>query len=228
MKIREKFYALTRQKQIGVVVVLLHSLVVFGLLIDHFIQFMTRPKQPILVRTTELVVAPQKKVVAPAPAKPKVKPTAAPAPVPKKEKAKVEPKKKPDPAPLVDEIVKNLDAFTAPEKKVTPKKELVIPQKMESKIDAKIEAQSADYGEFLVAYLQSTLDLPEMGEVKAKLQIDCFGKLLDFEILSAKSRKNGDFLKNRLPELTFPCFNDFGIKNSQVTLTITFRNVEIR
>jgi hypothetical protein len=84
------------------------------------------------------------------------------------------------------------------------------------------------YGEFLIAYLQSSLDLPEYGEVRAKIEIDRFGKLLHCEILEAKSTKNAEFLKNQLPDLTFPCLNDFDIMDFSQTFTITFRNVETR
>ena len=74
--------------------------------------------------------------------------------------------------------------------------------------------------EIVAAFLQSALELPEYGDVVAKIEIGSSGELVSCEILDAKSTKNGDFLKNRLPELHFPCFN------TATTFTITFRNVE--
>ncbi len=82
------------------------------------------------------------------------------------------------------------------------------------------------YEEYLVAYLQGALDLPERGDVKLRIEIDRFGRLSECEVLDSRNSKNAEFLKNRLPELTFPCFNDFGITDLTQTFTITFRNVE--
>lgn len=82
------------------------------------------------------------------------------------------------------------------------------------------------YGEFLIAYLQNSLDLPEYGEVRVRLEIDRFGSLIHCEILETQSVKNGEFLKNQLPTLSFPCLNDFDIFETSQTFTIAFRNVE--
>ncbi len=79
-----------------------------------------------------------------------------------------------------------------------------------------------NYGQILIAYLQESLDLPEFGEVKVDLEIDRNGHLVHFEILEEKSKKNGEFLKKRLPELVLPCFN--GSMNETVVFTITFKN----
>ncbi len=84
------------------------------------------------------------------------------------------------------------------------------------------------YEDFLVAFLQSSLDLPERGDVRIRIEIDRFGHLSECEILDLKNSKNGEFLKKRLPELAYPCFNDFGITDLTQTFTITFRNVETR
>ncbi len=91
-----------------------------------------------------------------------------------------------------------------------------------------VEKEELTYGAFLVGYLQNTLDLPERGDVKLKMEIDRFGRLIDCEVLETRSEKNAEFLKNRLPELSFPCLNDFDILETAQTFTITFRNVEDR
>jgi len=84
------------------------------------------------------------------------------------------------------------------------------------------------YEDYLVAFLQGSLDLPERGDVRIRIEIDHFGHLSNCEILDMKNSKNGEFLKKRLPELAYPCFNDFGITDLTQTFTITFRNVETR
>jgi hypothetical protein len=82
------------------------------------------------------------------------------------------------------------------------------------------------YGQSLIAYLESSLDLPEYGKVKLELCIDRKGHLVKSQVLDSENDKNSEFLKNRLPELTFPCFNDFQITENTLTFTISFRNAE--
>lgn len=81
-----------------------------------------------------------------------------------------------------------------------------------------------EYGEVLVSFLQNALELPEFGEVVVDLDVDPAGRLIRFDIVEAKSKKNGDFLKKRLPELVLPCFNgpekSYAVRN----FTITFKN----
>jgi hypothetical protein len=128
---------------------------------------------------------------------------------------------------LWSELVESLASLSS-----EPKKNSRPPLQLPLKLNTK--AQVADleyhddpsYGEFLIAYLQNTLDLPEYGEVKAKIEIDRFGKLLDCKILESKSVKNGEFLKNELSRLDFPCLKDFGIADSSKTFTILFRNID--
>lgn len=143
---------------------------------------------------------------------------------------------------LLKEIASQLEALQSV--KSQPKPDLSIPQKVMAKpalegalphpdgkqalTTGKESSPVLKYGEFLIGYFQEALDLPEYGDVKAKIQIDRFGKLVECEILEAKSLKNAEFLKNQLPGLTFPCLNDFGILETAQTFTITFRNVETR
>ena len=112
------------------------------------------------------------------------------------------------------------------EPKSVRRPELPLPAKIERKAEVVQVNDDPTYGEYLIAYLQNALDLPEYGEVKAQLEIDRFGRLVDCQIVYTKSGKNAEFLKNQLPELTFPCLNDFGILDSTHIFTITFRNAE--
>lgn len=127
---------------------------------------------------------------------------------------------------IFKEIAESLETLSSEAKRSRPS--LTLPSKIGQKAQIAPETNlDPTYGEYLIAYLQNALDLPEYGEVRAKIEIDRFGRLIDCEILETKSMKNAEFLKNQLPELTFPCLNDFGIVDTSETFTITFRNVEI-
>lgn len=250
MKLREKFHLLSRGKQIAVVVCSLHLMAVFGLLGNHLFSKRMRAPRPIAVRTVvpqgavkTYEVAPKAQVAAPvvkkeAPKKEVAKKVVAPKPVAAvAAKVPVKGKAAPLPTPkkiplekdegLLKEIASQLEAFNSASSK--QKVVLPVPSKVESKAPVKAEVVvGPTYGEFLIGYFQENLDLPEHGEVKAKIEIDRFGQLIDVQILEAKSSKNAEFLKNRLPELSFPCLNDFDIYETAQTFTITFRNAEIR
>ena len=62
----------------------------------------------------------------------------------------------------------------------------------------------------------------------AKIEIDATGAVTECDILDARSRKNAEFLKKRLRELVFPCFNEFGLTDNHLNFTVTFNNVENR
>lgn len=243
MKFYRLFLLFSRGKQIAVTVCAIHLLTLFGLLGHHLFTRRTRPVRPILVRTVLPVPAPHPNVQVGKREEGVPKPKPKPAAPPKKEIAvkpkppieTVKPKstvapKKGEPvlanSSLLKEIGESLETLNEKSKQ---RPVLNVPKKIESnrqltEIDSPIDP---NYGEFLVAFLQNTLDLPEYGEVKAKIEIDRFGKLVHCEILQTKSIKNGEFIKNQLPELLFPCLNDFGILANTQTFTITFRNVEM-
>jgi hypothetical protein len=79
------------------------------------------------------------------------------------------------------------------------------------------------YQELLVAELKNNLNLPDFGEVKATITINPEGKIVKINIVHAKSKKNEEYLKNRLPQLTFSWFNQYA-KEKTITLTIIFKN----
>ena len=87
-------------------------------------------------------------------------------------------------------------------------------------------SEGSSYHTSLVENLQSSLQLPEMGDVRVKISIAAPGKLTSVQILDTKSAKNAEWLKNQLPLLELPCFNDYGILDAFLEFTITFRNVE--
>ena len=103
---------------------------------------------------------------------------------------------------------------------------LVLPKEISIPKVSFQEEVEGNYGEVLVVFLQNALDLPENGEVKMDLEIDGTGKIIRTDILESKSKKNGEFLKKRLPELALPCFNGFRKSNETFCFTITFKNLE--
>lgn len=222
-----KFLTLSRGKQIALVVCLFHLVAVLGLIGHHFATRRLRPPRPMVVRTLAAQPAPRAIASAPTPvaktAEPKPK-SKTPAPVAKKStpsatKTGTKPAPIAKKAPVFQEIAESLEALSS--EAARTRTILTVPSKIQSKAEIAPSKFDPTYGELLIAYLQNELDLPEYGEVKVKIEIDRFGRLVDCEILEAKSFKNAEFLKNRLPELAFPCLND------PQSFTITFRNVEI-
>lgn len=250
----EKFLSLSRFRQIALCVFSLHLLTVAAMAGHHWATRRLRPAKPIAVRTiqpkalqpadrpTQVAVktAPQTKA-APKPApvskpvpKPASKPTPKTAAVKKPAPPKPIPKKEAQPKPLQEE---NTLLVSAPEMnqetiQETKRPPLTLPAPLaSSSLKPETEPEpnlDLSYGETLTLFLQSELILPEPGDVKAQIAIDASGKLVSCEILDARSAKNEEFLKNRLPELAFPCFNRFGIAGSTQTFTISFCNVETR
>ncbi len=243
-KFLQFFWSLPKGKQIAFSVMAIHLMVLLGLMSHHLFTSRLRPPRPMVIKTiSPLPVNVEKKIASREMPKERVekKQTSekkSAAPPPKKEKpsspkltlkpkATVEPKVE---ETLLKEIAESFQAISSEPKK-TARPVLNIPTRAASKPSEEVpeeSVQDVSYEEFLIAFLQNALDLPEFGEVRAKLEIDAFGKLIECQILEAKSAKNAQFLKNRLPELAFPCLNDFGILNGKQTFTITFRNVEIR
>ncbi len=224
----QMFLRSTRKRQIFLIVWLTHALFLCLLFTDYFF---TKPRsigRPIAVRTLQeapkIIEKPEKvKSAAPKPqkqvaARPQKKPAAKPVSKPAPKSLEVQKQ-------AFDDIKSALSEL----KQLGEKSEsaLSIPSKLHLVSAEKEISLSGSYQEHLISYLQETLDLPEYGAVKIKLRIDREGKLLESEIISSENRKNSDFLKNRLPELSFPCFNGFDIVENARTFTISFRNAEI-
>lgn len=190
------------QRRIAVLVTALHvlALLFFAYEKPHRVKQITS----IAIRT--VAEAPPVKAVLPK-AKPASAKPVANKPVPNKAPAK--------PAPVV--------AAVPPVKK---RPELKVPVKATKEIKAPQEEEKGNYGVFLIGYLQQALDLPEVGEVKMRLEISKFGKLIRCEVLQSASDENAAFLKNRLPELLFPCLNEFGIFEPTHEFIVTFRNAQ--
>lgn len=218
------FSSLTRSSQIGLSVCVLHVAVIGVLCINHFVAPRLAPHKPIAVRTQAL---PRAVIASPPAAAPTQKVGAKPAPA-KKEVGKPAISKT---APnqneaLLKQLADSLEAVIAPTPQPRKSFEVALPATIVSASSP--DKQGPSYGDALSAILQNSLDLPEFGEVTAKIDIDPNGIVVGVDILEARSRKNSEFLKKRLQELLFPCFNDFGLCEKHLTFTVTFRNVENR
>jgi len=139
------------------------------------------------------------------------------------------------PAGALHEIEEGFNAIeTKPFASKTSAPEIKLPAVIQSQsaqsisIDSNITQSSvpSTYHLCLIEQLQTSLQLPEIGDVKIKIMLAAPGTISSIQILDAKSKKNAEWLKNQLPLLSLPCFNDFGIVDAILEFTITFRNVE--
>ncbi len=218
------------RKQIVLAVVFVHvGVLLFAGLHDAF----TRPehrRKPIAVRLVKPAAPMPQVAVAQKPkaAESKKSAVAAPAPVAKKgKKAAKAPEKTSEGAETmlasIAQRLKDLESQPQVAKKAwTVPSQIDVPQPIVSEVSA----SSLSYGDALTVFLQEVLEFPEQGEVRAKLTLDAQGHLLQVEVLQARSEKNRDYLKNRLPELEYPCFNERTLKSRE--FTITFRNEDRR
>jgi len=87
-----------------------------------------------------------------------------------------------------------------------------------------IQKEKIKYQDLLVEDLKSHLHLPEYGEVKMKIKIDGKGNILNVDSLLSQSKKNENYLKNTLPRLTFPWFNQYFSEEEKHEFTVTFKN----
>lgn len=101
------------------------------------------------------------------------------------------------------------------------KNELTVPEKLSSlNIDLLQEIQKDEHLDAFLKKMQNQLILPQLGRVKISIEINPSGRVKNLQILSSENEENALYLKNRLPELIFPCFN----KKSK-TYTFIFKNL---
>lgn len=207
-------------KKIVYWVIGIHCALLVALVIDHLVH--RRPLiRPIAVRTVRMRPPPS---IAQAPKSASAKPSIAKkkeSPLPSKPVASKKPAQKVSkPTPL--------PSFDPPSPPPRPSRtEIQLPSLLEEK--AVVSPSLRDEGSFpstyeetLISFLTASLELPEYGEVRAELTLTREGRLLSIDILDAKSRKNKEFLKKKLPELLYPCFND---SSSEIkSFTVVFRN----
>jgi hypothetical protein len=221
-----------------------------------FVRSIEPIREPIRIETPRLAAtaSPEKAPIPPATQKaPASKPAPAQAPAKTVQKRAVAKKESPAlrsntikkdappkgpavPRQAIQEIEKSLSALSGPVEKIPRKSspDVALPSILESHstvlADIEVSPETAEiasnYSLSLIEMLQRSLQLPEVGEVLIKIQLANPGKLMTVQILDSKSSKNAEWLKNQLPLLELPCFNDYGIVDAFLEFTIMFRNVE--
>ncbi|MEX0961949.1 MAG: hypothetical protein WDZ28_03735 [Simkaniaceae bacterium] len=134
-------------------------------------------------------------------------------------------KKKPSPKrkeaqKLMASIEKSLQTIEAKNEMATSPIDL--PQKITTLQIDQTPKKELNYSERLLGYLQSTLILPEIGDVKVKITINKRGGLENLEILSSESQKNENYLKEALSRENFPSM----IQKKSKSFILTFCHKE--
>lgn len=78
------------------------------------------------------------------------------------------------------------------------------------------------YHKKIVDFLRSSLQLPEIGDVRVKISLKSNGRVDTLVILKSYSEKNQEYVKKKLFELTFPISTeDASISSTELVLTLT-------
>lgn len=181
----------------------IHCILLILLFGDHWVKRKKPAQKALSIRSVQ--IQSQKPLVAqssPAPKPKSLKP-----PIQSKAKKNAPAKKAPSSTPS--------SIKTQPTEEKKP--ELAVPTLPPLLVPA-IEEEKPNPHLVLASFLQEQLQLPEFGEVKVELSIHANGIVASIEILESKSRKNEEFLKNRLAEMSFPWLN------GETKLTLVFRN----
>ncbi|MBI5346291.1 MAG: hypothetical protein HZB76_04040 [Chlamydiae bacterium] len=176
---------------------------------------------------------PIKKTTPKKPTLPKTKPVAKKIEKKSLPKVNTPPKKQIPPRDLSDELQESISKIAKldnPFEEEVVSKDLYVPASLRnlnlnitlSDSDNSASDSTASYQERLISELQDALEFPEYGEVKVAFTLNLDGKISDLRILTGKSKKNQDYLKNSLPNLTFTWFNQFSRKAE--SFTIVFKN----
>jgi len=228
------FLSLSKYSQITLVILIFHIILILLGFTDYLLTQKNQRKQAMVIRTIKPIRSsppptPPKTVLRPKESK-IIAPSEQKRPItiktPKKEKREKEniPQLNQE---ILHELQKSLESLSASPaiQKNTPT--LSLPKEISIKTEIKSNSTSnSSYTENLLSILTKNLDLPEFGAVKAAIEIDALGSVIQVRILEEKSHKNSEFLKKRLRELTFPCFNEFGLSEKRMEFVITFLNLE--
>jgi hypothetical protein len=144
------------------------------------------------------------------------------------EKGKAKKNRRP-PDPPAANVWKEIDeALAKIDDKVysKPQSKLDVPQvkgSSSSKIPfpdfGEMEEEVGTHEEILISFLDSSLTLPEFGEVKIQLTVKKDGTVVRLVVLEAESQKNKAYLEKNLPLLKFPLILD-----KEKTFTLKFCN----
>ncbi len=211
----------------------------FFIIIVHLILFLLpqfsqqsifeKEKKPIIVRTT--VITPSSKkieqttLIAASPP-PNIKKTSLPpkptkqAP-PKKEKKNTPAKKNPSSQPkqqILTQIQKNLGKIdTNPSVNLATLKDPPKPLRLESLHSQPQTEKEIDLTSCFT-FFQESLELPDKGEVKVRMNLLPNGKICQIQIISTESEANAQYVTQILPTLTLKSH-----WNKTISLTVTFK-----
>ncbi len=187
----------------------------------------TPPKDRLVVKTVQLSPEKKEKKIAastPPPVKKSAPPKKSKPPV-KKAEAKAKPQKKVSQheerkGDLIAQARERLSQVGKTSKKIDQAKGV------ESlKIDS-LESGVEDHGYYtlLAGALRQNLRLPEFGEVKIHLTLDCQGKVIHVKIVNAQNENNQRYVEKVLPKVVFPPFEKAFKNEKEHTFTITLAN----
>lgn len=89
-----------------------------------------------------------------------------------------------------------------------------------------LEGGVEDHGYYtlIATTLRKNLRLPEYGEVKVHLCLDCQGTVVQVNIISAQNENNSRYVEKVLPSVQFPPFGKAFQNEKEHTFTITLAN----
>lgn len=89
-------------------------------------------------------------------------------------------------------------------------------------IDGKGDGE--EFHQRVVEFFKTHLKLPEYGEVKIKMKIVQEGKIAELKVLYSQSKKNEEYLKDALDNISLSWINDFFSNGEQLELVVSFTN----
>ena len=223
MKLVKIYLSLSKKRQITIAVVLFHLLFLICLSIHHLFNSSKKPNAHLSVKTFSHIEKIVPKQPAPISTKTPHKTATEPSPKPQEKPKVISPKKTTSAPSLPKKPIEEVAAKgqKSPSSELKIPAPIAMPMKNDTNSSQLKSYEEENLNEMIISFLQNTLELPEFGEVKAKIEIDSSGHLVSLNILSSKSKKNEQFLKNQLPDLIFPCLN----KTNHI-FTITFHNAK--
>lgn len=181
-------------------------------------------KKPIIVRTVnEIAVKPSPKSFSVEPAKQEIKPKKTSSP-PQKKTASSKPKNPAIPQSLIKELNESLAKIEGKSHKQEPLKTASCHRSLKLQVD-EAAGKEENYAQDLIQYLQSVLELPDLGTVKVELTLKHDGTLLKMRYLESASIQNKKFLENELQRLKYPPFRGALQQQQEHSFVITFCNL---
>jgi outer membrane biosynthesis protein TonB len=188
----------------------------------------TTVEKPVTAQLLPTVTAPK---ASPATPKPKAKPKRA-TPTKKTNAIPIKKENPPIPKELVQKLEESIAKIDKKPDNYRGKEAFVLPERIKSSAhldtSRSLATQPSDFlievkGE-LIQQLQSSLHLPDFGEVKVQLKLSESGKVENVKVLKAASQKNHEYLIKELPLMSFPSLSLHRLPEKERVFVITFHN----